>query len=213
MKNEEIKMPNLILCEGKDAYYFIIYWLNNAFVDTPHKYQAIDFGGNSELSKRIGNLLLSKASLIKSILIIRDAESDYDKAVNEVNKALENNSLIPNNENLSCNQICDHNNKKIAFTLFPSLSDKSENGTLEDFYIKHLKNPKPKDILNKIDCFTNSLNKKFNHPHKTKLHTYFSVSDFVGDKLGEATKKGAFNFECDELINLKKLLIKLANHP
>ena len=43
--------------------------------------------------------------------------------------------------------------------------------------------------------------------HKSVLYTYFSVTDkYTSSKLGEATKAGAFQFDCTEMNCLKNLL-------
>jgi len=65
-------------------------------------------------------------------------------------------------------------------------------------------------LLSDIYHFLEDLKSKgrtFKWLHKTKLHTYFSVTDdFVSKKIGQATKAGAFNFECVEMNLFKELL-------
>ena len=60
----------------------------------------------------------------------------------------------------------------------------------------------------------NDLEKKydrvFQREFKTKLHTYFSVTDkYVSLKIGEAARAGAFNWSSEKLTPLKRFLLEL----
>ena len=94
--------------------------------------------------------------------------------------------------------------------MFPSLSNNRRDGTLEDLYIENLKEKNVEQLLKDINSFLLELKSKgrrFTWFHKTKLHTYFSVTDdYVSKKIGQATIAGAFDFECDEMNMLKSLL-------
>ena len=152
------------------------------------------------------------------MIIIRDSEESYENAIKSIQSALCKSKFpIPTNVNTVIkgiyNNITGNVNMNVAFTLFPSLSDDKRNGTLEDLYIENLKENNVEQLINDIDSFLYTLKskgRKFTWYHKTKLHTYFSVTnDFVSCKIGQATKYGAFNFECDEMNSLKLLLEKI----
>ena len=49
--------------------------------------------------------------------------------------------------------------------------------------------------------------RKFPHEFKTKLHSYFSVTDaLVSLKIGEAAKAKAFDWYSEKLVPLKKFM-------
>ena len=54
--------------------------------------------------------------------------------------------------------------------------------------------------------------REYPHDFKTKLHTYFSVTDkYVSLKIGEAAKAGAFNWNSPKLLPLKNFLLEIIN--
>ena len=56
----------------------------------------------------------------------------------------------------------------------------------------------------------NKYNRSYPHEFKTKLHTYFSVTDeYVSLKIGEAAKAGAFNWNSNKLLPLKNFLSEI----
>ncbi|MCL2775421.1 MAG: hypothetical protein FWD71_19065 [Oscillospiraceae bacterium] len=94
VEKEKISRPNLILCEGPDALYFIIAYLDYLIKkdgELFESFQVMNFGGNEELSNRLKILPnLPDYNMIKSITIIRDAEKDCHAAVQSVCSALKN---------------------------------------------------------------------------------------------------------------------------
>ncbi|MCL1974607.1 MAG: hypothetical protein FWG61_00430 [Firmicutes bacterium] len=215
-KNKKnISQPNIILCEGDDTFYFIKGHLeylqkNEAVFE---KFQAFDFGGNKELPTFLSDDLPVKPGYdnITSIIIIRDSEDNFDSAVQEVKSALKKAGLpVPSEPNT----IEQDDKIRVAFSLFPSLSNIKQNGTLEDLYIENLVEVGVNSVLDDIYAFLDDLKSKgrsFTWPHKTKLHTYFSVTnDYVTMKVGEATEAGAFDFECAKMNVLKELLKNIA---
>lgn len=93
---------------------------------------------------------------------------------------------------------------KIGFLLFPSCSNELCNGTLEDLCIEILKESEADGITTMVDEFLDTIENKrqaaLRHRHKSKLHTYFSVTDkYVGQKIGEAARSGAFDWDNERL--------------
>lgn len=92
--NKKIEKNHLIICEGRDEQEFLISYLNSpALANIPafsEDIQVIDFGGNSDLSAYL-QLLRNAENFekVKSLLIIRDAEGNAERAVCEVKRALQ----------------------------------------------------------------------------------------------------------------------------
>ena len=202
------------MCEGEDATQLIIHFLEylrkreKRFED----YIVFDFGGNDELSGFLSDIrLLPGFDIVKSITIVRDSEVDHNKAIQSVKSALGKHGFpVPPKPNT----IERGDGLKVAYSLFPSLSENSLRGTLEDLFIDNLSEDEVDNLLFDINAFLNDLKSKgrnFTWFHKTKLHTYFSVTDkFVKMKTGQAAQAGAFNFECAEMNSLKELLENIA---
>ena len=219
----EIRCPHLIICEGADACYFMIAFLeqvnekifNNSF-------QVFDFGGNQNLSNFLLNLPNYPGyEMVKSVLIVRDAETDHMGAVQSIGAALHKRGFpVPKAAN--CLSHADstsqtHSVQPITgFSLFPTLSSQTENGTLEDLILSNLAEDEAATTLDEVNGFLSALQKKgyaFKWPHKTKLHTYFSITNFVAKTIGDATKSGAFNFECTPMKNFTHLLQEIYDYP
>lgn len=214
-KNKQIEKPHLILCEGADATYFIIEYLKYLIKNGENEFgsfQAMNFGGNEELPRFLKAMPnLPNYGTLNSVTIVRDAESNYNGAVQSLSNLLQSLGFsVP----LKSNEIKQLANIKFAFSLFPSLSEHREDGTLEDLYIKNLVDLSC-DLSNEIDSFLDRIQlqgRKIPRKHKSKLYTYFAVTDkFTSMKLAEAAGAGAFNFDCKELNSLKKLLKRICS--
>lgn len=201
----EIKKECLILCEGRDEENFLNNFLTNRSQtecqDYVSKIQVLNFGGNEELPSYIQALKVSpNFSKVRSMLIIRDAEKDADKASSQIQSALRKANLpVPNS-------VCQWENGtlRVGFLLFPSCSNELCNGTLEDLCIDILKESEDDGITTMVDEFLDTIESKrqaaLRHRHKSKLHTYFSVNDkYVGQKIGEAARSGALDWGSDKL--------------
>ena len=209
----EFTTPNIILCEGADTTFFVINYLE--YLKNTEKdfeaFFAFDFFGNENLPNFLEEIKrYSSYDMVKSILILRDSELSFSSSVQSVKSALSKNGYpVPS----SSNEIAEDKNISVAFSLFPSLSRIEKNGTLEDLIINNLTEINVESVLNDVDSFLSRLQKKdrrFTWLHKSRLYTYFSVTDnYIALKLGEATKAGAFNFNCEEMKSLKDLLIAI----
>lgn len=210
--NNRIRTKHLILCEGRDAEEVLITYLNSAALsDIPsfsNDFQVMDFGGNSDLQTFLETLKnMEGFDKVESIAIIRDAERDASQAKNEITRALRNCDLsIPNSAHE-----WQGDSPKIGFLLFPTCDSNVQAGTLEDLCLSILSENRSSEIIDDIQRFMNETGEKYDriYPHefKTKLHTYFSITDaYVSLKIGEAAKAGAFNWESTKLLPLKNFL-------
>lgn len=210
--NTQILKSNLILCEGRDEQEFLIQYLNSvALADTPgfsNDIQVIDFGGNSELAKKL-EILKNMADFDKltSLLVIRDAETSAESACQEIQRALRENGFpIPQ-------EPCRWKGEslKVGFVLFPSCDNTLQDGTLEDLCLSILSEQSADATLEEIGLFLarleNRHQKVFSRIFKAKLHTYFSVhNDYVSLKIGEAAAAGAFDWDNIALKPLKSFI-------
>lgn len=212
--NTTIQKPHLILCEGRDAEEFLISYLNSNALSKieffSNDIQVMDFGGNEQLPAYLNSLkMMDGFSNVKSIAIIRDAERSTETAITQIKSAFKNSGI-------TCPEkpcFWETDSIKVGFLLFPSVDKTPITGTLEDLCLSILSEDS-KEILNEIDSFIKKLQDEFNrnfpHEFKTKLHTYFSITDkYVSMKVGEASKSSAFNWEHERLNSLKNFLLEL----
>lgn len=213
-RNTTVKIikEHLILCEGRDAYEFLIRYLNSsALSDTPgfsNDIQVMDFGGNSELPAYLNLVQLSPGfNMVSSLMVIRDAETDAGTAIKEIKNALNNaNFPVPESPHTWIGS-----SPKIGFLLFPTCDHCVKNGTLEDLCLSILSEDSSKNILHEIDVFLHTLeehnNRKFPRIFKNRLHTYLSThNDYVSCKIGEAAAIGAFDWRNPALDALRSFL-------
>lgn len=210
-----IDKDHLILCEGKDEKNFLENFLANrsqsGCTDYVSEMQVLNFGGNEELPGYIQALKVSpNFSKVKTVLVIRDAEQDARSAISQIQGALQKAGLpVPG----SVYQ-WESGKPKTGFLLFPSCSCELCNGTLEDLCISILKETDVPDIITTIGKFLNTIEAKrqtpFRYPHKSKLHTYFSITDkYVGQKIGEAARSGAFDWDSERLKPMTSFICEL----
>jgi len=213
-KNVKIQHKHLILCEGKDAEQFLIHYLNNPALSFNPSFSGdidvMDFGGNSELFSYLQLLRLAPDfNIVRSLCIIRDAESDANTAIKEIKRALEKTGFpVPESPYLWTGDLI-----KVGFVLFPTCDPNPRNGTLEDLCLSCLSESQSANILEEIDSFLTLLEKKgreFPRIFKTRLHTYLSTNDhYVSLKIGEAALAGAFNWNNTALNALRDFLSKV----
>lgn len=212
IKNNTIDKSYLILCEGKDAQLFLINYLNSDALRCDTRFgediQVLDFEGIKNLGSYMKNLTnMDNFETVKQILVIRDAETNADGAVDSVRTSFRNNGFpVPE-------KCCVWNREgsiATAFVLFPSCDENPVNGTLEDLCwdIIHKKDGNVKeDVASFIDEVKANYNSISSHEHKCRLHAYLSTNDkYVSLKIGEAATAGAFDWNSEELLPLKQVI-------
>ena len=211
IERKYIKKSYLVLCEGKDAELFLIHYLNSKALAYDRRFsseiQVFDFGGNNDLCDFLMNLKnMDGFAQVRNLAVVRDAESDYDKACHEVNQALERCDFVSPGR---CGTWAESEyGVKTGFMLFPFDNNA---GTLEDLCLRMLSERKSEFILSSIDGFLSemesSYKRSYSRKHKNKLHTYLSSSDkYVTMPLGLASKAGAFDWSSKALEPLKSIL-------
>lgn len=215
--NNKIRKQHLILCEGRDAEEFLIAYLNSDSLSNipsfSNDFQVMDFGGNENLSNYIELLKnMEGFEQVKTILIIRDAERNSTNSIKQIQSTLQK-SALPVPETTYCWQ---GDTLKIGFLLFPTCNSTVQVVTLEDLCLSILKEHNSQIIIQEIMDFMktleNNYNRTFPHEFKTKLHSYFSITDdFVSMKIGEAARAQAFDWNHENLIPLKNFLMEVIN--
>ena len=211
-----IQKRYIILCEGIDTLNFIIWYLNSNALSNDDRFsndiQVFDFGGIDNLENFILNLKnMENFDEVNRILIVRDAETNVDSAVNMVKKALRNAELpVPS----YCNE-WENGVQEIqtAFVLMPTCSSEPIPGALEDLCWNILNNSISERMRDDVNDFvlkiTNDYNSIGSHKHKSRLHTCLSINkDFISLKIGEAAKAGAFDWNHSALEHLKAIIEK-----
>ncbi len=210
--NTRIRKQHLILCEGRDAEEFLIKYLNSDALAADSRFsqdiQVMDFDGNSDLCNYL-NLLknMDGFNSVLSLLIIRDAERDAAAAQNQIITALRNAGFSPPPAACTWQAAA----VKTGFLLFPDCNEHPVTGTLEDLCISILSEDSGEVILSEITEFmqhlTDTYQRSFPHEFKTKLHTYFSITDaYVSLKIGEAAGAGAFDWNNPRLNSLRHFI-------
>ncbi len=216
--------PFVIMCEGIDEFFFLCRYLDfledrcaDDFVDCHH---IINLGGISDMSNQFKSIKsIPDYSTVKGILFVRDAEKSAEDAcislINNIEKTwnvrLGTDGLIKEG----------NDNKKIGFYLLPGkdTNGKFRNGTLEDLLVDLFKVPHSEFTkTEELPIFVNDYISVLNHirkfsirtPHKNKLHLLLNCTDrYVGLKIGEACKTGAFDFADPRLDGLKSLILEM----
>ena len=115
----------------------------------------------------------------KSVLIVRDAETNYSDAISEIKKALNgNNFVVPNGV---CEKATNDKGISIGFLLFPTCSKELLNGTLEDLWLNIIIEENKEEVKNIVDGYLNNMKiqgyTKLKHYHKNILHSYLQAKD------------------------------------
>jgi hypothetical protein len=209
-RNQIIKMPKLLLVEGADALYFFISSLDAFGVDDV---QVMDFGGITDLTAYLKALpLFPGYEMVSTIVIARDAENNPITAVSNVKRSLQEAALpVPGN---SFEFVGD--TPRVAFMIFPGFDAESGNqdsllaGTLEDLCLEIVKDGSTFECVDLYIQCLQSKGHEITRLHKTKLHSYLSgKNDFVGLKIGEASKAGAWDWDHSRLAAFKDIIVKM----
>ena len=216
--------PHVIICEGIDDQKFLEAFLK--YLKQTENLQAdlfniLKMDGVENLIKAMKNFpQYENYEAMKSFLFIRDADKNVEHAINSLQQNIYKTWKI--NLDRIGNFVQNSEKKYFGFFIFPGLEEKGnyQNGTLEDLCSKIFSPNDNSDIADKIsELVENHIQVvekisdiKFKTRHKNRLHLLFgSTNDFVGDKLGEAAKKNAFDFSDAKLNYLKKKILQMSN--
>jgi len=216
--------PYVVICEGVDGKNFLIQYLNYLVKagKIPDEYEAYDFGGNEDINKKLQiSPSLKNFAKMKAILIVRDAEMDAAGAVTSLQQVCNTafKAEVASTGDFAYSGT--YEGLKIGFYLWPGLRQgQFQSGTLEDICNELLcaqaneastseLRQQTKDYITAIE---QSRGERFRRRHKNSLHTIFAGTDrFVGMKIGEAAKAGAFDFSAPPLQVLERRICMMSN--
>lgn len=191
-----IEEKKLLLVEGADAYWFSI-WAYQSFGTAG--IQVLDFGGIKELGVFLKTLtILPDYESVETIVIGRDAEKDPGAAVKSIQGALRDAGLpVPPRPFEFAGDA-----PRVGFMLFPGCAIDAtgkkhlQAGTLEDMCLEIAGDSRVLQCVDRyVDCLKSS-GQQVRHLHKTKVHAYLAgKDDFVGLKIGQAARAGAWNWK------------------
>ena len=210
MKKDSLRgMPALLLCEGIDEKNFLIAYINYLLIFDPvfDNIEILNYGGINDLNNYLRTISQQdKFENVKSIAIIRDAETDWSAAVQSLESSINNSGI---NRRLFSD---------MPYYLFPMQGDTGnwQNGTLEDLCLSILNLNSDHAFVNEntvrlsqlyIKNLENENFDTFPRRHKNLLHSYFSgTNNFVDLKIGEAARAGAFDWCHQNLLQLSNFL-------
>lgn len=167
--------------------------------------QVMDFGGITDLTSYLKTVvLLPNFETVSTIVIARDAETDPLTATINIKNSLKQVSLpIPETPFVFCEGVI-----KTAFIIFPGFEGQDLlPGTLENLCLEIAKDA---SIFKCVDAYIQCLqsnDQEIKRPHKIRLHSYLSGNnDYVGLKIGEAAKAGAWNWNHEKFTQFKNLI-------
>jgi len=105
---------------------------------------------------------------------------------------------------------------RTAFILFPGFSESEEGkeiletGTLEDHCLAMVDEVRIIKCVDEYLACVKGAGKEIKHEHKARLHTYLSGKDkFVGLKVGEAARAGAWDWNHPRLEKMKEIILAM----
>ena len=206
--------PNLILTEGADAYYFLCNYCNHIIHTNKHfeNFKIYNYGGINELTRFLYMLTkIENFNIVKSISIIRDAESNGMNAIKSIKTSLKAANLACPDELFikKIDKKSKYPNIMTGYILFPDCNSTPTSGTLENLCLKQLADKEADKKLKEIDQFLDKYKTTLPRIHKNQLHSYFSLTDqFVSLKIGEAARANAFNLDDGPINNINKFLMQ-----
>jgi hypothetical protein len=209
------EQPHLILCEGVDAYYFLMWLLDDVKQQQPKfaEFWLYNFKGITQLTEYLSNLskMDGFSENVKSICVIRDAETAASGACQSIKTSLQACGFaVPDKPCIKADGSGDYPQIATGFALFPTISESPENGTLEDLCLRILAKADAEELLGQADKVLEPHKEQLARLHKNRLHTYFSLTDdFVSLKIGEASKCKAFDYGAPDILSLKSFLLQM----
>jgi len=195
-----IREKKVFAVEGKDEVNFFEALLKHLGITG---FDIRDVGGKDKFKKKLPALAhTSGFSDIEVLVVVRDADNDPDAAFDSVRKVLRSQKLEPPDR---MNQFSD-GNPRIGIFIMPGNSD---TGMLEDLCLKTVEEHPAMECVNAfIDC-ASGLNDPPKIVAKAKAQAFLAAMPEIVNSVGVGAQKGYWNFDSDELDNLRSFIDNL----
>ncbi len=197
----KIEKQRLLLVEGKDEVLFFGSYLNFLKIDN---IQILEVKGKEQFRNEIPKLrVLQRFPDVVKIGLVRDADTDFNAALESVYDRLVSNLFEP---------IKEHNkfsskNPSIGIFIMPKFGT---NGSLEDLCLEAV------DIGSQLFCSNDFIkcikvvNPEIDKISKRKVQIYLASQKKICNNLGIGAQKKYWNFESSVYNEIKKFIEELA---
>ena len=197
---EVIHQKKLIAVEGQDEVNFfnaLLRYLGIADFDVR------EVGGKLQFKNKLPALVrVSGFSDVEVLAIIRDADNNAEAAFKSIGDIMKKERLKPPNQ---VNQFSD-GSPKIGIFIMPGNSD---TGMLEDLCLKTVEHhPSMHCVEPFIDCIS-ELENPPNNITKAKAQAFLAAMPKLANSVGVGAQKGYWNFNSEELTDLKSFINNL----
>ncbi|MBF0550069.1 MAG: hypothetical protein HQK60_06000 [Deltaproteobacteria bacterium] len=206
MVTRKIEESKLLAVEGKDdgkffAKAFELYGIQQV--------QIMEFAGIDKLRGLIMDLpMMDGFESLETLVVVRDADLDPKVAFESVINSLKAAKLPQPSQPFSFVP----GPPRVGVMILPGYDPGGDpptlrTGALEDLCLEIAKvNP----VLECADDFLKCVRDRYQspkHENKSRLHAYLSmVEDYAGDKLGEASAKGAWDYQHPAMSPVKEII-------
>ncbi len=185
----------MILVEGKDEEKFIEEIIRSIEVNAAVDIREV--GGKDQFKSKLGVLTKSTDwSRVTKLGIIRDADEDYIATLQSIRDALAAANLpVPGNRL----QFTDDSRPRVGIFIMP---DNANAGMLEDLCLRSVS---AENLFRCVENFWDCISRNGQVPNnksKSQIHTYLSAMLEPCPQIGIAAKKGYWDFEAPEFMDL-----------
>lgn len=195
---EEIRLPKLLVGEGKEEVVFFEALLNTLNI---RNIQVEQYGGKRRLSAYLETLRVRpNFAQLTSLGVTRDSDDDPVSAVTSVQTALTRNRFTAPTGSGQMSE----GNPSVGVMIFP---DHGSQGMLEDLCLRSLS---ADPVLNCLDSYFRCVfDQSANRPiplAKARIHAWLATQARPDLRLGEAAKRGYLDWSHDAFEELQRFL-------
>ena len=188
-----IMHSKVLVVEGLDAQMFCVWALDAYKLDD---IEVWNFGGITQLTEYMQAFKLRTGfNLVKTIGVIRDAENDKLGAERSIKKSFKDSGFIVPQNMLEW-QV--GGSIKTGYMILPGkddLYDENGKGALEHLCLGSINDDCLLECVNEFTGLVKGKSISLPCEHKTKLNSYLAITQYVGMKVGEAAKAGAWDWQ------------------
>jgi hypothetical protein len=192
-----ICLKKIIAVEGQDEVYFLDALLRNMKI-TGMEIRAV--GGKQQFKDKLPALVrMSGFSDVEVLAIIRDADNDANGAFESIRNILKKEKLKPP---IQANQFSE-GSPKIGIFIMPGNSD---TGMLEDLCLQTVAHHPAMDCVRPFANCISELEESPNNIVKAKAQAFLAAMPKLVNSVGLGAQKGYWDFNSEELTDLKSFI-------